>query len=41
MIVVCQQTEMMMMIGVGLPHPANLLKVVKKVLKKEMSIIKL
>jgi hypothetical protein len=41
MIAACQQTEMMMMIGAALPHPVNLSKVVKRVIKRVMTITKL
>ena len=40
MIVACQLTGMMRMIGAALPHPVNLLKAVKRGVKREMSIIK-
>lgn len=40
MIAACPQTEMMRMIGAALPHPVNLLKVVKRGVKRGMSIIK-
>jgi hypothetical protein len=40
MIAACLQIGMMRMTGAGLPHPVNLLKAVKRGVKRGMNIIK-